>query len=75
MAGERCEHSTGWRQNDSKCSIAHEEEKMNKKELIEDLRAQLQAMEDVKTQIMEAQEDLRQTITLLQMGGDPNGKL
>ena len=48
---------------------------MNKKELIEDLRAQLQAMEDVKTQIMEAQEDLRQTITLLQMGGDPSGKL
>lgn len=75
MTGERYQHSTGRRQKQSMCILTQTEEKMNKKELIEDLRAQLQDMEDVKTQIMEAQEDLRQTITLLQMGGDPNGKL
>lgn len=42
---------------------------MNTNELIENLRHQMQELEDVKAQITEAQEELRQTIAALQMGG------
>ena len=40
---------------------------MNISELIETLKAQLQELEDAKTQITEAQEDLRETIARIQM--------
>lgn len=42
---------------------------MNISALIEDLKAQLQELEDAKTQITEAQEDLRETIAQLQLSG------
>lgn len=40
---------------------------MNTKELIEDLRNQMQAIEDAKTMLTESQEDIRATIAALQM--------
>ena len=40
---------------------------MNIKDLIQSLKAQLQELEDVKAQIAEAQEDIRETIAELQM--------
>ena len=41
---------------------------MNISDLIENLKAQLQELEDAKQQITEAQEDLRATIAEIQMG-------
>ena len=41
---------------------------MNISELIENLKAQLQELEDAKQRIAEAQEDLRATISEIQMG-------
>lgn len=40
---------------------------MNIKDLIQSLKVQLQELEDVKAQIAEAQEDIRETIAELQM--------
>lgn len=40
---------------------------MNTSDLISDLKSQLQTLEDAKTQITEAQEDIRQTIAELMM--------
>ena len=39
---------------------------MNISEIIDDLKSEIQQMEDAKTQITEAQEDLRNTICILQ---------
>lgn len=48
--------------------VAQKGAKVNISELIENLKAQLQELEDAKQQITEAQEDLRETIAELQMG-------
>jgi len=40
---------------------------VNIKDLIQSLKVQLQELEDVKAQIAEAQEDIRETIAELQM--------
>lgn len=40
---------------------------MNIDEIVDDLRGQLQALEDLKTHITESQEDIRETICRLQM--------
>lgn len=47
--------------------VAQKGAKVNISELIENLKAQLQELEDAKQQIAEAQEDLRETIAELQM--------
>ena len=47
---------------------------MNIKEIIEDLKSQIQALEDTKTELTERQEDLRQTICYLQCALEVNGK-
>ena len=41
---------------------------MNIDEIIDDLKNQIQQMEDAKTQITEAQEELREMIAQIQMG-------
>lgn len=40
---------------------------MNIEEIIEDLRNQMQTLEDLKTQLSEAQENIRENISMLQM--------
>lgn len=40
---------------------------MNIDEIIDDLRGQLQVLEDLKTQITESQENIRETICQCQM--------
>lgn len=40
---------------------------MNIEEIIEDLRNQMQTLEDLKTQLSEAQENIRESISMLQM--------
>ena len=40
---------------------------MNIEEIIEDLRNQMQTLEDLKTQLSEAQENIRESISILQM--------
>lgn len=47
---------------------------MNIDEIITDLKAEMQTLEDLKTQISEAQEDIRNTICQCQMLKEaPNG--
>jgi hypothetical protein len=41
---------------------------VNIQQIIEDLKNQLQQLEDAKAQITEAQEDIRATIAAIQMG-------
>lgn len=40
---------------------------MNIEEIIEDLRNQMQTLDDLKTQLSEAQENIRESISTLQM--------
>ena len=40
---------------------------MNIEEIIEDLRNQMQTLEDLKTQLSETQENIRESISMLQM--------
>lgn len=63
-----CGHnSTGRRQNNTVDIVPQKGAKVNISELIEDLKAQLQELEDAKVQISESQEHLRETIAELQM--------
>jgi multidrug resistance efflux pump len=48
-------------------SIAQTEEKMNIDEIVSDLSSQIQQIEDAKTALTEAQQELRQTIVALMM--------
>jgi ribosomal protein L9 len=67
MTGEWCEHSAGRREVLSVVIVPQKGAKVNISELIEDLKAQLQELEDAKVQISESQEHLRETIAELQM--------
>ncbi len=58
----------GQRENVIKCIIAQMEGKMNiVDKVILDLKNQIQQLEDTKAMLTEAQEDLRRTISALQM--------
>ena len=48
-------------------SIAQKEKKMNIDEIINDLKAQMQTLEDMKTQLTEGQENIRESLCQLQM--------
>lgn len=48
-------------------SIPQKGAKVNIDEIVDDLRGQLQSLEDLKTHITESQEDIRETICRLQM--------
>jgi hypothetical protein len=68
MAGERCEHSTGRTQKSVIVVIVPQRgTKVNIDEIITDLKAEMQTLEDLKTQVSEAQEDIRNTICRCQM--------
>ncbi len=47
--------------------VPQREAKVNIEEIIEDLRNQMQTLEDLKTQMSEAQENIRESISTLQM--------
>ena len=59
--------STGRTQEISVLIIAQKGTKVNIEEIIEDLKAQIHQMEDAKSEITDAQEELRNTICTLQM--------
>ena len=58
--------STGRRTNTTVVILPQKGTKVNISEIIDDLKSEIQQMEDAKTQITEAQEDLRNTICILQ---------
>jgi hypothetical protein len=47
--------------------VPQKEEKMNIDDIIVDLKAEMQTLEDLKTQISEAQENIRETICQCQI--------
>ena len=47
--------------------VAQKEEKMNIDDIIDDLKAEMQTLEDLKTQLAEAQESIRETICQCQI--------
>ena len=47
--------------------VPQREAKVNIEEIIEDLRSQMPTLEDLKTQLSEAQENIRESISMLQM--------
>jgi prefoldin subunit 5 len=47
---------------------------MTVEEIIEDLKNQIQAIEDAKQQLTETQQELRETICYFQMALEGNGK-
>ena len=59
--------STGHNAKNYVIIVSQKEAKVNIEEIIEDLKNQLQVLEDLKVQITESQENIRETICQCQM--------